>query len=107
MPDGSQYAPPTGSVSNRPYCLGIGAPGVYPNNLNNGGPTTSITYVQCEPISSTLAVSAQFTIYAQVILISTFLFVRKIHKNGLSSLFKAETYTDLYENVNAGIEQAG
>lgn len=75
-----------------------GPNGGYPSDV---GPVSSIEYVSCDPISSTLATAGQFTLYAQTLIIGIFLILRRVKLFGISALFEKNTYTELWENVEA------
>lgn len=76
----------------------------YPLSINYGAPTASLTYVTCDPISSTLATAGQYTLYAQVLIIGFYLLYRKISLEGFVALTQTETYLDLWENDKVILE---
>jgi hypothetical protein len=76
----------------------------YPLSINYGAPTASLTYVTCDPLSSTLATAGQYTFYAQVVIIGFYLLLRKISIEGISVLTEQETYFDLWENEKVILE---
>jgi hypothetical protein len=100
QPDGNTINSP---ISAEPvYCTSdtFTYGGAYPTTITNKGATVSITYVKCSPISSTLATSVQYTLFAQSLLIAVFLLYRKVQKKGCSVLIKFKTYENLLETAS-------
>jgi len=104
MADGSEFSYTKLDFPPNPFCVSYTRGDYFlsyrsGSTFNNGGPTCSITYVKCDPISSTLATSVQFTVYAQVVILSIFLFARRVNTAGVRALLTIDTYVDLFENV--------
>ena len=91
-----------------PYCFQTNAPAQgrhYNMYLQTNGPTASIQYMTCDSISSVLATAAQFTIYAQTVMLFIFLFTMKVLKEGPAVVFERDTYLNLWQDEKVNTQQ--
>jgi hypothetical protein len=58
-----------------------------------------VEYVTCQNPSESLTNAIQYTIYAQIVILSLFFLVRKVYRHGFGALLISDTWMNLWHNM--------